>query len=100
MPYSRPQLFELSKKIGRSWRTLQYWAAQGCNLNDPKSVKAFLMAKELRKTNVQKARERGKNHQDSHCEDSTRSTGSSAPVGNGDTPVGEKGAQHALSRLG
>jgi len=38
VPYSRSQLFELSKKVGRSWRTLQYWAAQGCDLNDPAGV--------------------------------------------------------------
>jgi hypothetical protein len=55
MPYSRPQLFGLSKKVDRSLRTLQYFAAQGCNLNDPASLEAFLQAKELRKTNVQKA---------------------------------------------
>ena len=96
MPYSRPQLFELSKKVGRSWRTLQYWAAQGCNLNDPESVKAFLEAKELRKTNVQKARERGKNRQ----EDGRRSAGPSVPTGNGEVPApGRTGAAAALERL-
>jgi hypothetical protein len=55
MPYSRPQLFELSKKVGRSWRTLQYWAAQGCDLNDPASLEAFLQAKELRRQTSKKA---------------------------------------------
>jgi hypothetical protein len=100
MPYSRPQLVELSRKIGRSWRTLQYWAAQGCNLNDPESVKAFLEAKELRKTNVQKARERARNRQDNHREDGMRTTGSSTSLGNGEGPVASrKGAAAALERL-
>jgi hypothetical protein len=58
MPYSRPQLFELSKKVGRSWRTLQYWAAQGCDLNDPESLERFLAEKNRKRTNVQEFRER------------------------------------------
>jgi hypothetical protein len=35
----------------------------GCDLNDPASLEAFLQAKELRETNVQKARERKGMHQ-------------------------------------
>jgi hypothetical protein len=54
MPYSRAQLFELSKKVGRSWRTLQYWSAQGCDLNDPDSLQRFLEEKNRKQTNVQK----------------------------------------------
>jgi hypothetical protein len=45
MSYSSPQLFELSKKVARPWRTPQYWAGQGCGLNDPESLKRFLAEK-------------------------------------------------------
>ena len=44
MSYNGAQLFELSKKVGRSWRTLQYWAAQGCDLNDPQLLQRFTAA--------------------------------------------------------
>jgi hypothetical protein len=100
MPYSRPQLFELSKKVGRSWRTLQYWAAQGCDLNDPASLEAFLQAKELRKTNVQKAKER-RSRAGTGAGNKKASTDRPLPTqkGNGEVPVGKRGAQFALQRL-
>jgi hypothetical protein len=110
--YSRAQLFELSKKVGRSWRTLQYWAAQGCDLNDPASLEAFLQAKELRKTNVQKSRERRGRVRDRgpvrfrRDKESHNVTFSNGPQtgsdlrGNGDLgPIGKKGAAAALERL-
>ena len=111
MPYTRPQLFELSKKVGRSWRTLQYWAAQGCDLNDPASLKAFLQAKELRKTNVQKARERRGMRQPMRTRRDSQSRGSAQnaqrhingpfeSTSNGELPPpGKRGAEHALRRL-
>jgi hypothetical protein len=55
--YNGAQLFELPKKVGRSWRTLQYWAAQGCDLNDPQSLQRFLTEKNRKRSNVQKFRE-------------------------------------------
>ena len=100
MSYSRAQLFELSKKVGRSWRTLQYWAAQGCDLNDPASLKAFLQAKELRKTNVQKAKER-RSRVGTRAGNKKATTEHPLPTqnGNGEVPVGKRGAQFALQRL-
>ena len=104
MSYSRAQLFELSKKVGRSWRTLQYWAAQGCDLNDSASLETFLQAKELRKTNVQKSRERrGKESRlpsDGQPKRDRRVDSASASPGNGDLPpAGKTGAGHTLRRL-
>jgi hypothetical protein len=107
VPYSRAQLSELSKKVDRSWRTLQYWASQGCNLNDPASLEAFLQAKELRKTNVQKFRERCGMHQPAHTRHDKESETTRRRVaaihatsGNGDLPpVGKTGTGHTLRRL-
>jgi hypothetical protein len=45
MPYGRAQLAEISKTVGRNWRTLQRLTAEGCRLEDPQSLKAFLTAK-------------------------------------------------------
>jgi hypothetical protein len=58
MSYSRAQLAEFSKTVDRNWRTLHRWAAEGCRLEDPQSLKAFLSAKELRRTNIARSRER------------------------------------------
>ena len=104
MAYSREQLFELSKKVGRSWRTLQYWAAQGCDLNNSASLEAFLQAKELRKTNVQKSRERRGIHQPVRTRSSKQAPVATErhrpmPNGNGEAAVEKTGAQFALRRL-
>jgi hypothetical protein len=100
MPYTRPQLFELSKKVGRSWRTLQYWAAQGCDLNDPQSLERFLAEKNRKRTNVQKFRERRGIAQGASAGAQSRDSGAFEPQGNGDSAVaGRRGAQHALARL-
>jgi len=45
MQYGRVQLAEISKTVGRNWRTLQRFTAEGCRLEDPQSLKAFLTAK-------------------------------------------------------
>src|SRR5215471_18778098 len=101
MPYSRPQLFELSKKVGRSWRTLQYWASQGCDLNDPQSLQRFLEGKNRKRTNVQKFRERRGLAQGGNSPAARhREAGAFEPQGNGDSAAaGRRGAQHALARL-
>src|SRR5262249_34572305 len=100
MPYSRPQLFELSKKVGRSWRTLQYWASQGCDLKDPESLQRFLAEKNRKRTNVQKFRERRGIAQGASATAQLRQSGTFEPRSNGDSAVaGRRGAQHTLSRL-
>ena len=57
MPYSRAELAEHSRKIGRGWRTLQRWVARGCDLRNPESVQKFLAEAERRKTNVRRHQE-------------------------------------------
>jgi hypothetical protein len=100
VPYSRSQLFELSKKVGRSWRTLQYWAAQGCDLNDRESLERFLEEKNRKRTNVQKAKERRGIAQNSSPMAQRRDSAALEPQGNGETAAaGRRGAQHALARL-
>src|SRR5262249_32991502 len=104
MPYSRTELAEHSRKIGRGWRTLQRWVARGCDLNDPASVQKFLAESERKKTNVRryleargltgvtlKARRR--------CV--VRASGEFEASGNVDTlpPVGPRGAGATLRRL-
>ena len=100
MPYSRPQLFELSKKVGRSWRTLQYWASQGCDLNDPESLQRFQAEKNRKRTNVQKFRERRGIAQGASAGAQLRESGTFEPQANGDSvATGRRGAQHTLARL-
>src|SRR5262245_33927440 len=100
MPYSRAQLFELSKKVGRSWRTLQYWASQGCDLNDPESLGRFLEEKNRKRTNVQKFRERRGIVRDISPTAQHQDSGRFEPQGNGDSAAtGRRGAQHTLARL-
>jgi hypothetical protein len=101
MPYSRAQLAEFSKTVGRNWRTLQRWAAEGCRLEDPQSLKAFLTAKELRRTNIVRSRER----RGINPSIRTRAGKGQTPVvtempdGNGEVPVQKTGAAFALKRL-
>ena len=97
MPYSRTQLSELSRKVGRSWRTLQYWASQGCDLNDPESLQRFLEEKNRKRTDAQKFRERRGIAQGASAGVQLQE---SEPRGNGDSAAaGRRGAQHALARL-
>jgi hypothetical protein len=111
MSYSRAQLAEFSKTVGRNWRTLQRWAAEGCRLEDPQSLKAFLTAKELRRTNIARSRERrridrsiGTGHNKKRRVSAKRDgapQGRSEAVGNGETlpNLGKTGAGHTLRRL-
>jgi hypothetical protein len=55
---STKQVQEVGKRLQKSERTIWRWVAQGCNLASERSIRAFSKGKELRKTNVQKARER------------------------------------------
>jgi hypothetical protein len=111
MSYSRAQLAEFSKTVGRNWRTLQRWAAEGCRLENPEALKSFLTAKELRRTNIARSRERrgidrspGTGHNKKRRTSAKRvvaPNGSSEAVGNGETSPspGKTGAGHTLRRL-
>ena len=101
MPYTQSEILEHSKRIGRSPRCLRYRIAEDCDLNNEASVEAFLQAKELRKTNVQKVRERrGGSTQAARAQSQCAPQRRLEPVGNGDLPpVGKKGAAAALERL-
>jgi hypothetical protein len=105
MSYTRAEIVEHAKRIGKSRATLRRWVSQGCNLRDPGSMREWITRNEKRKTNIARARERrGKEQNSSAAGQSVRpaeSAGAFKPGGNGETlpPVGPKGAQHALARL-
>ena len=105
MSYSRAQLAEISDTVGRNWRTLQRWAAEGCRLEDPQSLKAFLTAKELRRTNIARSRERRGINPSSETRAGKEQTPivtehhRSMPDGNGEVPVRKQGAQFALKKI-
>lgn len=83
---------ELAARLGKHERTIWRWAREGCRLEDDEAVRRFAEAKEVRRTNVQKHRER-----------IGRLAGNvSKHNGNGATelpPVGRQGAAGALARL-
>jgi len=39
--YSNAELRDLASKLGKSLRTLRYWAAQNCDLENEESVRQF-----------------------------------------------------------
>jgi hypothetical protein len=107
MSYSRVEILEHAKRIGKSRATLRRWISQGCNLRDPKSVGEWVTWNEIRKTNVQRSRERRAKEQKAPAAGQSvrpgvhpAPVGTSEPAGNGEVPpAGQKGAQHALARL-
>jgi hypothetical protein len=58
MSYSKVEITEYWHRIGKSVPTLWRCVRQGCELRDPKSVREWQVRNEIRKTNVQRARER------------------------------------------
>ena len=94
--YSEGQFLDFSKQIGRSVRTLRRWRAQGCDLENPESLKKFLKEKEFLKPPIQKLREQGKllgtNLQSSAADSPIHPNGELAPAG-------KRGAAAALDRL-
>jgi hypothetical protein len=102
MSYSRAQLAEFSKSVGRNWRTLQRWAAEGCRLEDPQSLKSFLTAKELRRTNIARSRERRDMRLPVHVRNGKQTPVAierHRPMPDGEVPAGKHGAEFALRRL-
>jgi hypothetical protein len=50
MKASRKQVQVVAARVGRSYRTIWRWAARGCNLDDPDSVREFLTGNALRQS--------------------------------------------------
>jgi hypothetical protein len=55
---SRENVREVAGRLGKSLRTIWYWIAEGCDIGDEESIRQFGKAKQRRKTNIQKSRER------------------------------------------
>ena len=99
VPYTQSEILEHSKRIGRSTRCLLYWIAEGCDLSNEASVEAFLQAKQLRKTNVQKSRERrGLASNAPTKSHAGRVSDPANPPGNGElAAIGKKGVAAAFA---
>src|ERR1700751_2369605 len=95
--YSRLEVAACAKRIGKSVPTVWRWIREGCRIDDPRSVEAFIAAKQLRKTNVQKAKERRGTQQEASPRVHGRRRARSEPASNGELPArGERGAGAAL----
>ena len=55
---STEKVREIAARLKRSERTLWRWLSQGLDITNERSIRAFAEGKQLRKTNVEKARER------------------------------------------
>jgi hypothetical protein len=55
---STEKVREIAARLQKSERTLWRWIQQGLDITDERSIRAFAEGKQLRKTNVEKARER------------------------------------------
>jgi hypothetical protein len=104
--YSEGWIFDLSKQTGRSPPTLRRWARQGCDLDDPEALKAFLERMDSRKPAFDRrqkrnfSRVRNRPHQTQPpSERAERHQDRSGISGDGEVPVGKRGAQFALRRL-
>jgi hypothetical protein len=60
MSYTRAEILEHAERIGKSRATLRRRVSQGCNLRDPESVREWVTWNEIRKTNIQRAKEKGR----------------------------------------
>jgi hypothetical protein len=100
--YSRIEIAEYARKIGRSRSTIWLWVKQGCDLRDAKSVAEWVTRNTIRETNISKARKRRRDNQQKAAADVAGSMQESVlPSGNGNiagTP-GRRGAAAALERL-
>jgi hypothetical protein len=52
------RVHQVATRLKKSERTIWRWVSQGCDLASERSIRAFAEGKQLKKTNVQKARER------------------------------------------
>jgi DNA-binding transcriptional MerR regulator len=57
-PASREKVREVASRLGKSPRTIRYWIAEGCDIDNKESLREFAEAKQRRKTNIERSRER------------------------------------------
>jgi hypothetical protein len=58
MLFSRIEVGEYARKVGKSERTLWRWIKEGCNLRDPKSLREWQVRNQIRETPIERARKR------------------------------------------
>jgi len=97
---SRQEVAACAKRINRSVPTVWRWIRAGCRIDDPRSIEAFQLEMERRKTNIRRSRERRGIAQGSSPTAQRGEPGAFEPLGNGDSAAtGWRGAQHTLARL-
>jgi hypothetical protein len=98
---------EIAANLGKSERGVWYWIHEGCNIENPESVRQFSERKERKRTNIQKSREKLKRAFET-AETLNRlakgglqgSPGHLPSIGDKDLPpLGRRGAAAALQRL-
>src|ERR1700746_3116407 len=101
MSYSRDEISEFEKKIGKSRATLFRWAKQGCDLRNESSVQAWVERNRLRETNIAKSRRRRAFTRKASLNVPRQGLHRFKPQGNGQGlgPPGKRGAAFALARL-
>jgi hypothetical protein len=101
MAYSRLEIREYAKVIGKSPTTLWRWVSEGCNLRDPKSVREWVTRNEIRQTPMERARRRRRDEaQKAAATPHVITTERVSVPTNGELPpAGRKGAAVALERL-
>src|SRR5258708_40243649 len=98
---------EIAASLGKSERAVWYWIHEGCNIENPESVRQFSERKERKRTNVQKSREKLKwafetaETLNRLAKDGLQgSPGRFPSIGDKDLPpLGRRGAAAALQRL-
>jgi hypothetical protein len=101
MLFSRIEVSEYARKIGKSERTLWRWIKEGCNPRDPKSLRDWQVRNEIRQTPIERARRRRRdNEQKVQRTQPVPNQDTDTCPGNGDLPpAGKLGASAALQRL-
>jgi hypothetical protein len=111
--FSRIEVKEYARKLGKSERTLWRWIKAGCNPRDPKSLREFQVRAQIRETPIERARKRRRDNESRNIAFSAQEgekrthEGYNGPQpscdvkGNGETlpPAGRRGAAAVLDRL-
>jgi hypothetical protein len=97
---SRREVAACAKRINRSVPTVWRWIKAGCRIDDPRSIEAFQIEMERKKTNIARSRERRGIARDASPAGQHQKPGAFKLQANGETPAaGRRGAQHTLTRL-
>jgi hypothetical protein len=100
MLFSRIEVSEYARKVGKTERTLWRWIKQGCNPRDPKSLREWQVRNQIRETPIERARKRRRDNESHNIPFSAGPQTSCDQPGNGELPpIGKKGAAAALERL-